>query len=192
MAAPTILASQAPYANQQFFSSRPLLGNVTHHLTMEISGSFDLSHPSDVVLDFIIYEAAVNSTIPSSDTGSQTSWIFVDDQSPYLKYSQDGWQQNPAVYMDLLHNSSIFNTTITQPLVQDSIVSLNFTGSSTVRPRVLKDSQTVCRCIYDRRTGSSHRIPTRRLRRTRMVLSRRWCYCPLISCTTEFLRIPGI
>lgn len=156
LATPTIYASQAPYQNQQFFSSQPLPSNTAHRLTMEISGSFSLTHPSDVVLDFLIYEATANSTIPSSETASQTSWIFVDDTSPYLEYSRDSWQPNPASYIELLHNSSIVNASVTQPLSQNSTVSLNFTGMSTVNYGLMNDQRSLHRSqVYQ---GSSHRV----------------------------------
>lgn len=59
------------------------------------------------MLDFLIYEAAMNSTIPTAETSQQTSWIFVDDQSPYLEYSYGDWQNNPDADTEILHNSSI-------------------------------------------------------------------------------------
>lgn len=125
---------------------------------MEISGSWDLSHPSNVAIDYLIYEATVNSTISQSPTGNQTSFIFVDDTSPYLEYNQGGWEPNPAVHIDLLHNSGIFNASVTQPLSPNSTVSLDFTGLSTTNsvrvngPQILYDFQAYLQ--------SSRRVPS--------------------------------
>lgn len=130
-ASPTFSAEEGLDHGRQLFASSPLDRNTTHVLTVTIlaSNSFNLTHPSDLFLDFLIYEATVNSTIPRSDAGNQTSWIFVDDTSPYLEYSDGGWVPNPVDYTGLLHNSSVFNASITQPLGQNSTVSLNFTGA---------------------------------------------------------------
>lgn len=94
------------------------------------------------MFDYLIYEAEINSFIPTAD--DERSWIFIDDRSEYLVYSDGqslshggcdtspGWSTNVLGFgfsqnyniTDLADNSSAIG-----PNDASSTVSLNFTGN---------------------------------------------------------------
>ncbi|EIM84160.1 uncharacterized protein STEHIDRAFT_159753 [Stereum hirsutum FP-91666 SS1] len=90
---------------------------------------------SDFLFDYIIYEASVNSSIPTTEDG--TSWIFIDDSSPYLTPS-DNWSRNGALpdFSTPLSGENItdatLNSTVLAPTASGATISLNFTGTSRI------------------------------------------------------------
>lgn len=105
----------------------------THTLEIEVLSAASTTNRSDFLIDYLIYNATVNSTIPSPE--KQTSWVFVDDQSPYLNYSQggNGWSGNVINFpgtSDFNLTDAAFNSSVMGPTSSSSTVTLNFTGTS--------------------------------------------------------------
>lgn len=102
-----------------------------HSLSVQVLTSVpNSSKQSNFFPDYFIYEATINSTIPNSD--NQTSWIFVDDQSPYLDYGDFGWSSDvPAFSQSGSFNITdiSFNSSLTFPTETSSLVMLNFSGT---------------------------------------------------------------
>lgn len=111
-----------------FFVSPPMQDS-SHTLEVEVLTSASTGTDSNFFIDYLIYEASENSTV--SDNTNETSWIFIDDQSSYLQYSEDGWtgdvldfpQQANFNLTDVTLNSSVMG-----PTSSSSTFSLNFTG----------------------------------------------------------------
>lgn len=98
------------------------------------------------MLDYLIYEAIPNSTIPTPET--QTSWVFIDDRSEYLIYGDgEGQGGTPGWSADVQGfpskdgfniTDATFNSTVMGPTTGLSTVSFNFTGTPCLfdlRPR---------------------------------------------------------
>lgn len=100
---------------------------------MKILSSAPRGNISNIFFDYLIYNATVNSSMPSPS--AQTSWLFVDDQSEWLEYSGDpnGWDTTvvnfPGTQTFNLTDAT-FNSSVMGPTSRASTVSLNFTGQS--------------------------------------------------------------
>lgn len=126
----TTNTSQTPEGHRHvpLFVSPSLSTNSTHNLTMEIlAPNFGATNNSNVWIDYIIYEAVENSTVPTFT--AQTSWIFVDDWSPYLEYGDDEWSGTIPYFTSNMTDVA-FNSSVTGPTNTSSTVSLNFTGAA--------------------------------------------------------------
>lgn len=130
----TVEATSVTRRHVPFFTSpSPLSGDDTHKLSMEVLTSAPETNVSAFYFDYIIYEATLNSSIPSPT--EQTSWIFVDDQSPYLEYNKGGWSRNilNAPFTANFNLTDVaFNSSVIGPMDSSSTVSLNFTGTSLI------------------------------------------------------------
>lgn len=103
----------------------------THTLGIEITGTeASTTEISDFFVDYLIYEASVNSTIPTADDSA--SWVFIDDTSPYLNVSSDWSRTLPNFAPPEGGNEGItdavLNSTILSPTASGATISLNFTG----------------------------------------------------------------
>lgn len=102
--------------------------------TLGISISPEHEDPSDIAgssfqLDYLIYEATVNSTI----SNSTTSWVFVDDSNPFLAYSEGDWSTpGTTVWVpstSLTLDEVTLNRTLTASTAPGATVYLQFTGA---------------------------------------------------------------
>lgn len=122
--------SNTNYHIKFFDSNSTISGGFQHNLSMQTSTSANTKNHSNLFLDYIIYEAVLNSTIHTSV--ERRSWIFIDDTSPSLQYSPtSGWSTDgseiPLQYnLDMMDVS--MNSSLTWPTGSSSIVSVNFTG----------------------------------------------------------------
>jgi hypothetical protein len=103
----------------------------THTLGIEILSSAIGTNQTDFLIDYLIYDATVNSTVPTPE--QQTTWVFVDDQSEYLQYSEgeSGWSRNLPGFPETPNfnlTDAAFNSSAIGPMSASSTVSLNFTG----------------------------------------------------------------
>lgn len=116
-----------------FFVSPNLSLSTTHALSIELQNSVNtVLNQSSFFFDYLLYEATPNSSISNSTGG--TSWIFVDDTSPYLQYD-DGWSKvsdvQPQIFgdgQDQNITDASFNSTLMRPTGAGSKVALDFTG----------------------------------------------------------------
>lgn len=124
------------------FNATSLDPSSLHTLEVEILNSAS-GNQSTFMLDYLIYEASVNSTIPTGHDGG-TSWVFVDDRSPYLVYQDGsgasssgvdgtavGWVSTVPGFTssDLFNLTDLaYNSSLMGPTSASSTVSLNFTG----------------------------------------------------------------
>ena len=115
----------------------------THTLELEILSEATPANMSTFRVDYLIYEATVNSTLPPSETDSIS--IFIDDRSEYLVYSDGhghsssssasgipGWSTSVPGFRptDSFNLTDIsFNESLIGPTSASSTVSLNFTGT---------------------------------------------------------------
>lgn len=116
-----------------FFVSPSLPSSTTHTLSIEVQNSATVGKQSSFYFDYLVYEATPNSSIPEPTAG--TSWIFVDDKSPYLQYD-DGWSdvQNAQADIDYQNiTDASFNSTLTSPTRGGASVALNFSGEHDAR-----------------------------------------------------------
>lgn len=130
---PTITTQVPPNTRRHvpFFVS-PALSPSSHTLEIKILTSASSTNESDFLIDYLIYNAPVNSTISTSAEGQLTSGIFVDDRSPYLNYSEGGWSNDVLDFpgqADFNLTDASFNSSVTGPTGPSSTVSLSFTGT---------------------------------------------------------------
>lgn len=126
----SILSEQTVFHHVPLFTSSSLSSPTRHNISMEILSPNTATSVSNVFLDYLVYEATASSSIPNGTV--QTSWVFVDDSSPYLEYD-GGWDDSVPNPEDLNVTDAIFNSTISGPFSSSSTVSLNFTGASNVQ-----------------------------------------------------------
>jgi hypothetical protein len=112
-------------------SLSPSFSSNLHTLEVEILTSATATNQTDFLIDYLVYYATVNSTIPTSE--QQTSWVFIDDQSEYLQYSEgaSGWNRNVLGFPETPNfnlTDAAFNSSAIGPTSASSTVSLNFTG----------------------------------------------------------------
>lgn len=109
-----------------FFVS-PSMPDSSHTLGVEVLTSASTLTDSNFFIDYLIYEASENSTVSTTE---DTSWIFIDDHSPYLNYS-DGWTGNVLGFPQQGNfnlTDATFNSSVMGPTSSSSNVSLKFTG----------------------------------------------------------------
>lgn len=91
-----------------------------------ISYAFDGTN-SNFWLDYILYEAADNSSISNTETAR----IFIDDTSPYLQYSSSNWTPGHSHTMaeSTSTRAATFNMTVAQSSGPNATASLTFYGT---------------------------------------------------------------
>lgn len=115
----------------------------TQHTLSIIVHASDIAQP-DFLLDYIIYEAVTNSPIVETDPNSKSSWVFIDDTSPYL-LSPGGWTHAlpnfPPVGAppDFNLTDASFNLSVISPTSPGATMSLDFSGEKDYSP-----TSTVC------------------------------------------------
>jgi hypothetical protein len=128
---PPVTRRHVPFFVSPFLPSSSS-GLNTHTLEIDILTSAAATNESNFLIDYLIYNATINSTIPTPE--KQTSWVFVDDQSEYLQYSNrvNGWSQNVLGFQETPNfnlTDAAFNSSVTGPTSASSSVSLHFTGA---------------------------------------------------------------
>lgn len=144
----TVVYSTTCVTNNQWQTHVPIftsdrLSEGNH--TLGISISPEHKNASNIAgssfqLDYLIYEATVNSTI----TNSTTSWVFVDDSNPFISYSVDDWSTpGTTVWVpstSLTLDAVTLNRTLTASTAPGATMYLEFTGAN--YPLLLQDVRT--------------------------------------------------
>ncbi|KAF8206837.1 hypothetical protein K438DRAFT_1756184 [Mycena galopus ATCC 62051] len=113
----TIGTDSAEHFHRKFFESQPL-SDGPHSLDITVIDT----NSTDVLLDYLIYEASPNSTVEAS------ARLLALNTSPYLAYSQ-GWSPTiTGLRSGLVETAISLNNTVEGAADLGATVALNFTG----------------------------------------------------------------
>ncbi|KAJ7842520.1 hypothetical protein B0H13DRAFT_2098696 [Mycena leptocephala] len=115
----TIPTDQNEHFHRRFFASQAL---EDERHTLEITVSNISS--TDVLLDYLIYEASQNATLDPSSSAR----LLVLNTSPQLAYSQ-GWSAGITLRLGLVEAAISLNNSVEGAADLGATVALNFTGS---------------------------------------------------------------